>query len=85
MILEQKETKQILIYGGVPTTTKPISKKNRKLTKYRQLAFGMRERRQGCESEILPVVIGALGGGVKEKRTSRRDSSRNTKHDIDGR
>lgn len=37
-----------------------------KLTKYRQLAFEMRERRPGYKILIIPIVIGALGGGMKQ-------------------
>ena len=42
------------------------TKRTEKLTKYRQLAFEMRERRPGYEIKILPVIMGALGGGVKK-------------------
>ena len=34
--------------------------------KYQQLAFEVRERRQGYRVEILPIVIGCLGGGMKQ-------------------
>ena len=36
-----------------------------KLTKYRQLAFELRERRPGYDVQVVPVIIGALGGGIK--------------------
>ena len=42
------------------------TKRTEKLTKYRQLAFEMRERRTGYEIKILPAIMGALGGGVKK-------------------
>ena len=42
------------------------AKRNEKMTKYRQLAFELRERRPGFDITIIPVVIGALGGGMKE-------------------
>ena len=38
-----------------------------KMTKYRQLAFETRERRPSYVY-VLPVVIGALGGGIKTLR-----------------
>ena len=41
-------------------------KRLEKLTKYRQLAFEMRERRPGYEIIIVPLIIGALGGGMKQ-------------------
>ena len=36
------------------------------MTKYRQLAFKPRERKPGYDTTVVPVVIGALGGGIKE-------------------
>ena len=42
------------------------AKRNEKVTKYRQLAFELRERRPGYNIMIVPVVIGALSGGIKE-------------------
>ena len=44
------------------------TKRLEKLTKYRQLAFEMRERRL-----VVPVIIGALGGG---RRRMMSDISR---------
>ena len=42
------------------------AKRNEKVTKYRQLAFDLRERRPGYNITIVPIVIGALRGGIKE-------------------
>ena len=36
------------------------------MAKYRQLAFELRERRPGYNIMIVPIVIRALGGGIKE-------------------
>ena len=36
-----------------------------KLTKYRQLVFETRERRSGYGIYVVPVVVSALGGGIK--------------------
>ena len=41
-------------------------KRNEKQTKNRQLAFELRERRVGYNIGAVPLVIGALDGGVKE-------------------
>ena len=41
-------------------------KRNEKRTKYRQLAFELRGRRVGYNIIVVPLVTGALGGGVKE-------------------
>ena len=38
------------------------------MTKYRQIAFKTRERRPGYKVYIVPVVVGALGGGIKVLR-----------------
>ena len=40
-----------------------------KLTKYRQLAFETRERHPGYVIKVIPVIIGALGGGMKLLKT----------------
>ena len=36
------------------------------IIKYRQLAFELRERRLGYDVTVVPIVIGALGGGIKQ-------------------
>ena len=36
------------------------------MTKFQQLAFELRERRPGYNITIVPIAIGALGGGIKE-------------------
>ena len=55
-----------LLYG-IPEADKYIAAKiNEKVTKYRQLAFELRERRTGYKITIFPVVIGACGRGMKE-------------------
>ena len=45
------------------------AKRMEKLTKYRQLAFETRERRPGYVIKVVPVIIGALGGGMKMLET----------------
>ena len=40
-----------------------------KLTKYRQLAFETRERHHGYVIKVVPVIIRALGGGMKMFKT----------------
>ena len=41
------------------------AKRTEKLTKYRQLAFDTRERCPGYKIYVVPVVVGALSGGIK--------------------
>ena len=43
-----------------------VEKGNEKQTKYRQLAFQLRERRVGYNIVVVPLVTDALGGRVKE-------------------
>jgi len=43
-------------------------KRLEKLTKHRQLPFELRERRPGYEIKVVPLVIGALGGGMMKNR-----------------
>ena len=45
--------------------SKTLSKWLEKLTKYTQLAYELRERRPGYKLMVIPLIIGALGGGVK--------------------
>ena len=54
-----------------------------KLTRYRQLAFETRERRPGYTVTIVPVIIGALGGGMK--KTMNKLTKLLTKHAGTGR
>ena len=42
------------------------TKRAEKLTKYQQLAFEMRERRPGYVVTVIPIVVRALGGGMKK-------------------
>ena len=56
------------------------TKRAEKLTKYRQLAFEMRERHPGYMVMVIPVVIGALGGGIK--KTISELSRLITKRDV---
>ena len=63
MILETKYKKQIWICNIAFSMQQNIDTKRRdKLTRYRQLAFEMRERRPG--NTFVPIIIRALGGGM---------------------
>ena len=67
LILENKEQKKIWICDmACPQQQNIETKVQEKFTKYRQLAFEMRERRIGYEIFVVPLIIGALGGGVRE-------------------
>ena len=49
----------------MPTTNNIGAKRAEKWKKYRQLAFETRERHPGYEMYVVPVVVRALGGGIK--------------------
>ena len=49
-----------------PQKNNIVTKRDEKRTKYRQLAFNLRERRVEYKTYVIPVVIGVLGGGIKE-------------------
>ena len=42
------------------------AKRLEKLAKYRQLAYESRERHPEYEIVVMPMVIGALGGGITQ-------------------
>jgi hypothetical protein len=66
LILEDKRGRKIWICDmACPQQQNIKAKRQEKLTKYRQLAFEMRERRIGYTITVVPLVIGALGGGMK--------------------
>ena len=67
MILEEKEEKRIWICDMACMQQHNLeTKRAERLTKYRQLAFEMRERRPGYGVIVIPIVVGALGGGLKK-------------------
>ena len=62
LILETREDRKILICDmACPQRQNMDMKRMEKLTKYRQLAFEMRERRPGYVIKVAPMIIGALG------------------------
>ena len=62
LILEDKEKKKIWICDMACLQLRNIqAKRLYKLTKYRQLAYETR-----YETMVVPLIIGALGGGVKQ-------------------
>ena len=69
LVLEDKEKKKIWICDlACPQNANIAAKRDENMTKYRQLAFELRERRPGYNITIVPVVIGALGGGISKKK-----------------
>ena len=52
----------------MPIAKQHCAKRAEKMTKYRIIAFETRERRPGYEVYVVPVVVRALGGGIKALR-----------------
>ena len=77
LILELKEDEKIWICDMVCPQQNNIETKRIEKMKYRQLAFETRERRPSYDVYVLPVVIGALGGGIKTLRKDLKKVFRN--------
>ena len=87
LILEDKKEKCIWICDiACPQQHNLETKRAEKLTKYQQLAFEMRDRRPGT---VIPVVVGALGGGLSKMITKREivmrsNCTRDAENNFDG-
>ena len=65
--LEDKAKKKIWIcHMACPQKRNIEAKRLEKVTKYRQLAYESRERRPEHKILVVPLVIGALGGGIRQ-------------------
>ena len=65
--MQDKEKKKIWICDmACPQQRNIDTKRLEKLRKYRQLAFEERDRRPGYEIVVVPLIIGALGGGTRQ-------------------
>ena len=66
-MIQEKQTKTIQICDMACPQENNIEKKRmEKRTNYRQLAFKIKERRPGFKVKVVPLVISAFGGGLKE-------------------
>ena len=69
LVLEDKERKELYVVDMACPSERNITEKIvEKLRKYQQLAFELRERKPKYTIKIVPVVIGCLGGGMKDAR-----------------
>ena len=67
LTLEDKAKKKIWICDMTCPQQRNIeAKRLEKLAKYRQLAYESRERHPEYEIMVVPQVIGALGGGIRQ-------------------
>ena len=70
LILEDEEKKTILLVAmACPNEANRQVKREEKIKKYEQLCFELRERREGYTVKVIPIVIGCLGGDMKEFKT----------------
>ena len=68
--LEDEEKKTILLVDmACPNEANRQVKLEEKIKKYEQLCFELRERREGYMVKVISIVIGCLGGGMKELKT----------------
>ena len=70
LILKLKIDKKIWICDMVFPWQNNIGVK--RAEKYRQITFETREQRPGYKVYVVPVVVGALGGGIKALRFDLR-------------
>ena len=71
LTVELKRRKTILLYNmACPMEMNIQKKRNKKLTKYRQIAFEIREKRKDYRVEIVPLIFGCCGGGFKDALVS---------------
>ena len=67
MMLEDESKKMICIVDMACRYESNIHEKRiEKLRKYQPLAFELRERREQYRVTVVPLVIGCLGGGIKQ-------------------
>ena len=67
LTLEDKEKQIFWICDmACPQENNIVTKLDEKRTKHRQVAFKLRQRRAEYKIYVIPVVIGALGGGSKD-------------------
>ena len=85
LTLEDTEKRTItLVDMACPNEANKDAKREEKTRKYQQLCFELRERR-GYTVKVIPIIIGCLGGGIKELKASVKsisDSENEKEHDL---
>ena len=64
--IQQRKRYYLLIWRAQINTIK-IVKRGKMIGKYNRLWFELQERREGYEVNVIPAIIGCLGGGLKEQ------------------
>ena len=78
LTLEDTTNKTILLIDmACPIESNKDTKRMNKITTYRQLCFELRERREGFMVNVIPTIIGCLGGGIKQLKESLKRISEN--------
>ena len=73
LTLEDDDTKTILLVDmACPNEANRDVKREEKIKKYEQLCFETRERRNGFMVKVIPIVIGCLGGGMRELKKNMK-------------
>lgn len=67
---DEKERKIWIVDMSCPQEQNIEEATRTKLQKYQQLVFEIRERRSGYRVEVVPVIIGCLGGGIEKATTA---------------
>ena len=71
LTLEDTTNKAILLIDmACPFESNKDTKLMNKITRYRQLCFELRERREGFTVNVIPTIIRCLEGGIKELKES---------------
>ena len=71
LTLEDTTSKTILLIDmACPIESNKDTKPMNKITRYRQLCFELRKRREGFTVNVILTIIGYLGGGIKELKES---------------
>ena len=83
LTVELKRRKTILLYDmACPMEINIEKKRNEKLSKYRQIAFEIREKRKDHRVEIVPLIIGCCGGGFKNALAAINKTIENEKQSF---
>ena len=71
LTLENTAKKTILLNDiACPNGSNKGAKREEKMRKYQQLCFELRERRKGYTVIVIPMIIGCLGGEIKELKAN---------------
>ena len=83
LTVELKRRKTILLYDmACPMEINIEKKRNEKLSKYRQIAFEIREKRKEHQEEIVQMIIGCCGISYKNALAAINKTIENEKQSF---